>query len=152
MPTLRTDILDAYLFRASPRGIQFLQLLRSQPPLAGSWQPVMGHINPGETAVAAAIREIAEETALNVRHKDCLGFWALESVHPFFLPGPDAIILSPCFAAHAPADWSPTLNEEHSSHRWILEHDLDANFMWPGQRAACREVISLALTGILTKL
>ncbi|MFZ4576319.1 MAG: NUDIX domain-containing protein [Phycisphaerales bacterium] len=152
MPTIRTDIIDAYLFRESAGTVEFLQLRRTEQPLAGTWQPVMGHLEASETAVNAAVREIAEETGLDVRGPDCTGFWALESVHPFFLPAADAIVLSPCFAARVTAAWSPTLDREHDRLRWISEAEIDKGFMWPGQRNACREVLTLALTGVLTRL
>ncbi len=37
---------------------------RGKPPLAGKWSLPGGHIEPGETAQAAALRELAEETGI----------------------------------------------------------------------------------------
>lgn len=37
---------------------------RGKPPLAGIWSLPGGHIEPGETAQAAALRELAEETGI----------------------------------------------------------------------------------------
>jgi 8-oxo-dGTP diphosphatase len=38
---------------------------RSKPPRAGLWSLPGGHIEPGETAAAAAMRELAEETGVS---------------------------------------------------------------------------------------
>ena len=43
---------------------QVLIAQRSKPPLAGIWSLPGGHIEPGETAQAAALRELAEETGV----------------------------------------------------------------------------------------
>ncbi len=44
------------------RGDRVLLVERGKPPVSGLWSLPGGHIEPGETARAAAIREVAEET------------------------------------------------------------------------------------------
>ncbi len=139
-PQLRADIIDVYIFRATPPDIELLQLRRSRPPLPGSWQPIMGHIEPGETALTAARREVREETGLDMAASFVLGLWALEQVHPFYLPDLDAIILSPRFALQVDSSWTPTLNAEHDACRWVAARDAGEHFMWPGQRATIAEL------------
>ncbi|MCC6322142.1 MAG: NUDIX domain-containing protein [Phycisphaerales bacterium] len=121
--------------------VYFLQLLRAGAPLAGTWHPVMGHIESGETAVECAKRELREEVGLKSEGGSLLGLWALEQVHPFFIAELDAIVLSPRFAAEVPAGWSPTIDDEHSDFRWVSRRDVPTMFMWPGQQAACREIV-----------
>ena len=41
-----------------------LLVMRTKPPRAGLWSLPGGHIEPGETAAAAALRELHEETGL----------------------------------------------------------------------------------------
>jgi 8-oxo-dGTP pyrophosphatase MutT (NUDIX family) len=169
-PRVRADVVDVYVFTrgrsADPReqargpkpyesepawpsrsqapgagGVHFLQLLRSGPPLDKTWHPVMGHVEPGESAVDTAIREMREELALAPTDADCLGVYALEQVHPFFIAAIDSIVMSPRFAVEVAPSWSPALNAEHSHFRWVREDAIDEHFMWPGQKSACREIL-----------
>lgn len=153
-PRLRTDIVEVHVFRepgARADVVEFLQILRASEPLARTWHPVMGHIEPGETAVAAAIRELREEIALDPAGASFGGMWALEQVHPFFVNEIDAIVLSPRFVVGVAPAWEPTLNAEHAAHRWIaaprsisdVAHLRDAtdHFLWPGQKQALAEVL-----------
>jgi 8-oxo-dGTP pyrophosphatase MutT (NUDIX family) len=141
--SIRTDIVDVYVFRRPPGEIEFLQLHRApdRRSLPGTWQPIMGHTEPGETALATALRELQEEISL-VPGTDLLGLFALQSIHPFFIATTNEIHLSPRFAAEVALSWQPRLNDEHTNHRWIRPEDLDTHMMWPGQRAACREILS----------
>lgn len=41
-------------------------VLRAHPPAAGSWSLPGGRVEPGESAAAAVVREVAEETGLRV--------------------------------------------------------------------------------------
>ncbi|XP_037080862.1 nucleoside diphosphate-linked moiety X motif 17-like isoform X3 [Pollicipes pollicipes] len=58
---------------------------------AGAWVPPGGHIEAGETITAAGLRELFEETGLDLRNShlvvDTLGFW--ESVYPHLLSAGD---------------------------------------------------------------
>jgi dihydroneopterin triphosphate diphosphatase len=141
MPTLRTDLVDVYVFRRSP-SVEFLQLQRAGEPLAGTWQPVMGHIESGESATQCAFRELHEETGLAPASEHLLGFWALQEVHPYYLAAADAVMLSPRFAAEVSDGWSPTLNHEHTGYRWVAAADVGTSFLWR-QKAACREVLTV---------
>lgn len=139
-PNVRTDIVDVYIFReraGEGPAAEFLQLLRAAEPLAGTWHPVMGHVEQGETAVEAALRELREEVGIEAGRGGLLGLWALEQVHPFYIASIDAIVMSPRFVAKVGRAWEPTLNAEHRAHRWVNDA---SEFMWPGQKLAVREV------------
>ena len=159
-PRIVSDLIDVYIFRRrasrarlDPSGesmggedvVELLQLRRASDPdlggsLAGTWQPVMGHIEPGETAIDCAWRELAEEVGLTRDSEELLGVWALEQVHPYFLASKNAIMLSPRFAAEVTGDWHATLDAEHDAVRWVRASDAEKSFMWPGQRGAIREI------------
>lgn len=115
--------------------------------MSGSWQPVIGHLRPGETAAAGAVRELGEETGLRPGNAAWKGFWALEQVPPYLLAATDEIVLSPRFAAEVGAGWSPRLDGEHSAWRWVALANAASSFMWPGQVAACAEVASVIVAG-----
>jgi dATP pyrophosphohydrolase len=153
-PELRTDIVDVYIFRrvsgggdGNPAAVEFLQLLRSGDPMRGTWQPVMGHVERGETAVVCAIRELEEEVQLRGGDEHFIGLWALEQVHPYYIAAIDTIVHSPRFAAEVARGWQPTLNHEHEAHRWVPAWRAAWMFMWPGQAAACKEITSFLLRG-----
>ena len=146
MPALRTDLVDAYVVREPIAGeVQFLQLQRTGEPLVGTWQPVMGHVETGESAVDAVVRELGEEVGLGVGDARWAGFWQLEEVHPYFIAALDAVVLSPRFAVLVEAGWEPDLTREptHDAHRWVPAGEIDECFMWPGQRRACAETLTL---------
>jgi len=146
---LRADIVDVYIVRRVPgmlraeHQLQVLQLLRADDPLRGTWQPVMGHAEPGEAADAAARRELHEEVGLRPSDPALLGLWALEQVHPFYVSAVDAVVLSPRFVALVSPGWQPRVELEHSAARWVSLADASAWFMWPGQIAACAEIARL---------
>lgn len=146
-PPVRTDIVDVYVYRrartGTPRNCQFLQVRRRAGALAGSWQPVMGHVEEGETAAEAAARELAEETGwtLQTNNASVQGFWQLEEVNTYFLHRLNCIMMSPCFAVEVAATSEPTLDEAHDAHRWIPRDQAQACFVWPGQRAAVAAIL-----------
>lgn len=144
-PNLRTDIVEVYVFRrdASQRGalgVEFLQLHRCRGAVAQTWQPVMGHVEAGETAAQAAQRELAEETGFAPGH-GLLALWQLESVNAYFLASHDAVMLSPGFAAEVRAQQEPRLDEAHDDFRWVARDQADCRFLWPGQRQAISQII-----------
>jgi len=159
-PRIRADVVDVYIFRTlsplktqdpRPKTLSFLQLLRAKDPLSSTWQPIMGHVEHGETATDTARRELTEEVSLDSHGTDVLGFWALEQIWPFYIAQIDCVVLSPRFAVEVTPTWEPTLNPEHTAHRWITvpaDHNadetrdtLDAHFMWPGQRHTITEIL-----------
>ncbi|MCW2309996.1 NUDIX hydrolase [Rhodobium gokarnense] len=46
------------------RGDEVLLVQRKKPPFAGIWSLPGGHVEPGETVAAAALRELGEETSV----------------------------------------------------------------------------------------
>lgn len=139
-PTLRTDIVDVYVFRRRLAAIEFLQLHRAGGALSGTWQPVMGHVRDGNTAVATALRELEEETGY-APGRSLTSLWQLEAVNTYFLASRDCVMLSPCFAALVEPDADPRLNNEHDDFRWVARDHVDRFFIWPGQRTAIEQIV-----------
>ena len=142
MPAIVSRIVDVYVFRRSAGGVEFLQLhRRPQSRIGDSWQSVHGGIEPGETAVRAARRELTEETGLTP-----LAFWQLEHVNVFFVAAEDQIHLCAGFAAEVPADSPVQIDDEHDAFRWMPTAEAEQAFLWPGQRACVREILGSIIT------
>lgn len=147
-PTLRRDIVEVHVFTQDTAGaVAFLQLRRARQPMAGSWQPVMGHIEAGETAVEAGLRELKEETGLSpMQLADGLGLWQLEAVNTFYLASLDAIMLCPGLAVQVTANAPVRLDDSHDQWRWVSAANPQEmagaaeKFLWPGQQAAVMQI------------
>lgn len=143
MPKIAADIVDCYPFRRTPGTIEFLMLQRAPDLyLGGTWHAVSGRVETGETAWAAALRELREET--DVRP---VRFWQLEAINTFYMAVRDSILMCPAFAAELAVAAEVVLSPEHTAHRWVPAPAAPAAFFWPGQQAAVREILELIIPG-----
>ncbi len=143
MPEIVSDIVDVYVYRDAPGGVEFLLLQRAAHSiLGGTWQAVHGHGEGGETAFETAQRELKEETGLLAAE-----WYQLERVNTFFIARRDEIHLSPGFAARVAADDDPVLNSEHAAFRWLPPDQARATFHWPGQRQAVQDILEWIIGG-----
>lgn len=89
----------------------------------GTWLPVGGEIEPGETPLEAARRELAEETGLVGDFAPLAG--ALDGVPPGLLgyeehlAGSKGRHLNFVFVADVAADAEVVANDEFGAHRWV---------------------------------
>jgi lipoyl(octanoyl) transferase len=115
-------------------------LLRRSEARGGFWQPVTGRIEPGETAEAAARRELLEETGADAAVR------ALGYVHAFAVEPPlaarfgDGLVLAEetAFAARVPAGFGCTVSDEHAEHAWLAPDEALARLPYAGLRRAVR--------------
>ncbi|MCY3921558.1 MAG: NUDIX domain-containing protein [Chloroflexi bacterium] len=132
MPRLRSNIVAVYIVRPAPSGIELLMLQRPEGHrFAGAWQTVGGHIEEkqGETAWQAALRELDEETALDVER-----WFRIDRPETFYNPENDTIYLVPAFAALVSAGSEPAISDEHCASRWQNPNEAAATVDWAAMR------------------
>ncbi|HEX4125539.1 MAG TPA: NUDIX domain-containing protein [Tepidisphaeraceae bacterium] len=135
---VRHDMVCCFVIRpdAAGTGHELLQLRRSPGEyLAGAWSTVRGGIEPGETAWAAALRELREEAGLIPDE-----FFQLDTVDLFYLWGDDTLWHCPGFCAVVSRSAVVKLNDEHDAIRWTPRDRIDRDFIWPGERAQLAEL------------
>ena len=113
-------------------GREFLVLLRS-PERHGYWNLVAGGVEEGEEPIAAARRELEEETGL----AQPVRFEPLALALGYVRPEGSKVTLY-AFMAEAPARWEPVLDDEHVDYRWCSMDDADDLLEYPEPRSAVR--------------
>ncbi len=128
------------------RGGRDVLLVHRTPEQGGYWHVVAGGVEPGETAVEAAVRELREETGLVADLAS--GIEVTEHVStlteaPADRDDPSAVAVGvTCFQAMAPDDWEPTLDWEHDRHRWCHPAEAASTLRWPGTAQALRKLLT----------
>lgn len=142
MATTSVGTIDVYLISPRANGWRILTLQRARTtrcPLA--WETVHGRIEPGEEPEEAAVREVREETGLEVRrlYNVC--------VQPFYLHKSHTVELAVVFAAFVDPAAEIALGDEHMQAEWLVPDRALERFVWPRERAALRDILQLLQSG-----
>ncbi|HXT18590.1 MAG TPA: ATPase, T2SS/T4P/T4SS family [Gemmatimonadaceae bacterium] len=141
MTKIEVGTIDVFVIHAAPTGWRVLALQRAlDTRCPTAWEPVHGHIEPGETPEAAAVREVREEAGLEIEKLYVV------RVQPFYLRKRGAVELAVVFAAFV-ANAPVTIGSEHQGHAWLSIEDALARFAFPGERASLREIVELLAGG-----
>jgi len=107
-------------------------LLQRTAERGGFWQPVTGRREPGETAAAAATRELAEETGRSLRLRP------LRYRHAFALgeANPPTLAVEEAFAASWEGDAAVRLGPEHADFAWLRVPEALKRLPYAGLRRA----------------
>ena len=131
----------------------FLILERS-PERQGYWHVVAGALDHDEDAATAAARELREETGLEtpVVDLDRRYLYALDDEPPevrarFAADVTEVAVTA--FAAEAPPNWEPALDEEHVDHRWCTASEAIALLRYPEPQDGVRETARRLHEGVL---
>ena len=133
---LLTGSISTYVFTILYDRAAFLTLFRA-PGLtqAETWQAVHGMIEEQESAVAAARREMIEETGLQPER-----FFKLDYVETFYSDITDAVHAVPTFAAFVPSAPAAIISAEHTAFEWCSPDEARERFVFRGQREAVQMI------------
>ena len=140
---IRVAVVDVYVLRPVAGGWDALCLRRSpHERSAGTWETVHGHILEGESPVAAAVRELAEETGLAAER-----LYNVSRVESFYLHRTDEVVLIPVFCALVAAGAEVRASEEHDASAWLPPAQASERFGWPRERRALADALALVGRG-----
>jgi 8-oxo-dGTP pyrophosphatase MutT (NUDIX family) len=135
--------VDLYPLRRSGAGWELLTLRRAAGTrCTGAWEVVHGHLEPDERPVAAALRELREETGFEVER-----MYNLSRVETFYRHTTDEVALIPVFVAIVPGGRDPRLGKEHDAFAWRSLAEASGALAWP-RSARAMDDIARILTGV----
>ncbi len=143
MADSHSAFIEVYVFRRRGRQVEFLCLRRGRVRfLPGVWQPVTGRRFPRERGLAAAAREVREETGLVP-----LRWWALEAPTTFYDASRDRMRSYPRFVAEAAPDADVRLSGEHVDWAFLPAAEAGRRYLWESQRRGLEDAKRQVLRG-----
>lgn len=140
---VRVSLIDLYVLRGAGPALRCLVLRRARGTrCTGAWEVVHGHIEPGETPVEAARREMLEETGLTPAR-----LFSVSRVEAFYQHRTNEVALVPVFAAFVDENAEPTLGTEHDAAEWLAPDDARARVAWPREARALEDIVRMLGTG-----
>jgi 8-oxo-dGTP pyrophosphatase MutT (NUDIX family) len=142
MSPIRPDFVECWVFRLPVVGRPEVLLLRraAHSIFPGLWQPVTGHLDPGERAPEAALREVAEEAGIGPA--DTEAFYDLDEVRLFYDEDPDGILAAAVFALRARPEAVPHLSVDHDAMRWVAIDEALGEVTWPSYPGTLQAISS----------
>ncbi|WP_374654346.1 NUDIX domain-containing protein [Dongia sp.] len=132
---LRCRAVAAAIVAGKGEAARILALRRAGEVAGGAWGLVTGSIEPGETAIAAIAREIAEETGIEATELFASGL-----TETFYF-GPDNVLeLMPIFVILVPAPVAVRLDHGSDQFRWCDRAEAADLFSFAGQRRALADI------------
>jgi 8-oxo-dGTP pyrophosphatase MutT (NUDIX family) len=139
----RVAYVDVLVLRGAGPTLEVLCLRRaSRGRSPGSWEAVHGHIDPGETPVAAALREVREEAGADPER-----LYNLSRIETFYRHTTDEVVLIPVFAAFLRWNSAVGISPEHDEFEWLPPHEARARISWPRVRRELDDVMALLAEG-----
>ena len=142
MTQIVPGVVEVYVIRPNPGDWRVLVLQRAVDAIRpGSWETVYGKIDPGERPEQAAVRELKEETGLD------LSALYNVTVSSFFLHTSQTIQMAIVFAAFVEDGSVVTLSDEHQRFEWLSADEACDRFTWPRAAQALRDARHLLARG-----
>jgi dATP pyrophosphohydrolase len=139
--TIQPGVVDIVVLRRVGRAWRVLVLERARGVRStGAWEIVHGSIEPGENPVAAAHRELREETRLKASRLYTI------TATPFYLAKSDVLQVSIAFAAVVETA-KFTLGIEHSRAQWMTMAAARKRLAWPRTHDLLKQVAWILRTG-----
>ncbi|MBM3329942.1 MAG: NUDIX domain-containing protein [Calditrichaeota bacterium] len=128
---VESSMAAAFVLTPKEYGHRILLLQRSGDDAyaPGSWQILYGHIEAGERAEAALVRELLEETGLRP-----LSLWTMNETMIFYEQIKGVMALVPLFVVFVQPGDVKLDRDEHQAFRWVLPEQAEGYFTWPVHR------------------
>ncbi|HEY8238369.1 MAG TPA: NUDIX domain-containing protein [Candidatus Limnocylindrales bacterium] len=140
MSPLRPDLVACWLYRVTGDGQLEILLIHRAPGrmYPGLWQCVTGRLEAGETIVAGALREVAEETGMGPAAIEAL--FETDIVNWFHEVAVDGLMSEAVFAARLRLDAAITISDEHDDLRWLTPAEAHELVTWPSYHRAIEQL------------
>ena len=126
MIPVRSIVVSAVLLSEIDGQLKILLMKRVKGQF---WSHIAGKIEQAETASQAAVREIREETGIQVQQ-----LYSADYLEQFYEASANVIELIPVFAVYCAKDQAVVLNDEHTEYGWFSLEEALERAEFGGQR------------------
>lgn len=132
---VQCTMVSVVVIRGHGADAEVLLLRRAQPHLHGLWTYVAGHVEAGEKAWQAALRELHEEAGLRPH-----ALYSADRCETYYDVREECIAVVPAFVAFVEVDAVVQRDGENDAHLWLSLDAAVPHLAFDGQRELFQQV------------